>query len=112
MDKLMKPFNTMEAYGRLMQSGMPEAEAKAVIDVFEGASQINEDHVATKADLAATTAGLTAEMTAIKTDVASLRSEMKAELSIVKADIHWLQRLFFGSTFLILVNIAISLVHH
>lgn len=139
MDQTMKQFNVMQAYEKLTQSGMAETEAKALIEVLEGASHLNAE-VATKTDIAATKADIAstkADIAAMKGDIAVLRAEMredriatKAEIATVRTEvvhlearmnarmdtmtesIHWLQRLFFGSTCLILVNIAINLVHH
>ena len=88
-------FDTLEASKRLREAGMAEGVAEAVVAVFQHATTgLDLSHLATKVDLAelrsemATKADLAETSALLNAGLTELRSEMgtKAELEAVRAD--------------------------
>ncbi len=47
----------------------------------------------------------------VENKITEVKSELKQDIAELKGSVHFLTKLFFGSVFLILVDIAISLLH-
>jgi hypothetical protein len=90
--------HSFQNFDRLKASGVPEQQARAIIETIEDSAEINLKDLATKADLGLAKTELQAEM-------AKLRIELKS-------DINWLKRLFMSGMMLILINIMVTLLHH
>lgn len=94
MELTMGHFNALQAFDRLKESGISEIQARAIVRTVEESSANNLEAVATKGDLV------------------QLETKLSGQINELKVSMNWLQLLFFGSTFLIIVNIAVALLHH
>lgn len=101
MELAMGHFNILRSFDRLKESGIPEVQARAIIEMVEESSTQNMEAVATKGDILQLEGCLKKDTT-----------EVRGEINEMKVSILWLQRLFFSSIFLILINIAATFLHH
>ncbi len=98
----MGHFNTLKSFERLKKAGVPESQARELVEIMQESINDNTTHLATKADLQlmATKMATKADLEPIKTDIA-----------VLKAGLAFMQRLFFGSTLIILLAIAGLYLH-
>ncbi len=90
----MAHFNALKSFDRLKDAGIPEDQARAIVETVEESSMANFEAVATKGDLK------------------QLEIKLTSEINEVKISIGWLQKLYFSSVLLIIINIAITWLHH
>ncbi len=79
------PFDTLSMARKLQASGMDGVMASGTVDVIVDA--LSGAALATKADLAATTASIDALRTEVKGDIDSLRTELKTEIGILRTEL-------------------------
>lgn len=97
--------NVFQSFDRLKKSGVPEAQARSIIEVIEEASEVSFKELTTKSDLKVTE-------TLLRQEIQEVRTELKSEIQELRGDVHWLKKMFFGFTLLIVGNTVITLLHH
>jgi Protein of unknown function (DUF1640) len=87
-------FDTLVQVKRLREAGFDEKQAEALTTVLRDAVKpFDTSELATKADLAALSVALKADLAALKADVATkselaaLKADIKADLAALKADV-------------------------
>lgn len=112
MELAMGNFNALQAFDRLKDSGISEVQARAIVQTVEQCSSQSLEAVATKGDIVHLEGQINELAVATKGDLLQLETKFSGQINELKVSMNWLQRLFFGSTFLIIVNIAVALLHH
>ena len=99
--------HSFKFFDRLKESGVPEQQARAIIETIEDSAEVSLTDLATKTDMALAKADLNLVKSELKSEISDLRTELKN-------DINWLKRLFMGGMLLIIININIvtPLLHH
>ena len=84
-------FDTHSSVKTLTASGMPEAQAEAVTELFKAAREANLGSLATKVDLAQVKADLQRDIAEVRADLqrdtAEVRADLQRALAETKADI-------------------------
>ena len=78
-------FDTLEYFGKLTSAGVPEAQARVLVEAMQGVvrqyDETSRKELATKGDIQ----GVRAEIQAVRTDIQDLRLEMKSmEMRLLK----------------------------
>ena len=99
-------------FDHLKEAGVPEEQARAIIETIEDSGDSSLKDLTTKSNLAL----VKTDLASVKTDLALAKVELKAEISELRTDINWLKRLFMGGLLMIIINININIVmpllHH
>jgi hypothetical protein len=81
-----------QSYDRLKAAGMPEAQARSIVEAIEDHADFSFKELATKADLRAETAEIRAEIADLKvqlnTQINDLKEEMHARTNSLRQEIH------------------------
>lgn len=116
-------FDALKSLDRLKSSGIEEGQARAFISLLQESTHSSFENLTSKEDLentkselkqdiALTEARLENKITEVKSELKQDIAEVKNELSGIKGTNNLLVKLFSGSVLLIVVNIAITLLHH
>jgi uncharacterized protein YceH (UPF0502 family) len=89
-------FDKLAYVDRLKAAGVGEREARALA---EGLDQALREEVATKSDLAAVKADLTAEIAAVETRLTAVKHKLQVEIQTAKHDVlRWMVGMAFAQT--------------
>ena len=99
-----KMTTSLEAYTKLKETGLSEAQARVIAESIQTHSEMTLQELATKADFD----NLETKVTKLETSVGKLEGNFLR----LENDIHWLTRLFMGSTLVILLGLALNFLHH
>jgi hypothetical protein len=80
----MPVFNTLKSADALMAAGVPDAQARATVQVMADALESNVDRLATKDDLKMLGTELRGEMKLLASDLNRRMDKIEAELGHVK----------------------------
>lgn len=98
-------FDPLESLDELKSSGIGEKQARAFISLVKKSTNSSFESLASKEDLVLAEARLENKITEVK-------SELKQDIAEIKGSVNLLSKLFFGSVLLIMVDIAVTLLHH
>ncbi len=81
--QVVRPFNSLKSFDRLMGAGVSEQQAREFIGIFEDSINASVENLTTKPELEAAVVSLRSE---IQTVEASLKSEIQTSEASVRAD--------------------------
>lgn len=106
-----KMTTSLEAYTKMKEAGFPEPQALAIAESIQTHSEITLKDLPTKTDFAK----LGNKVDKLESRMDNLQGKVdKLEKNALRIenDIHWLTRLFMGSTLFILLGLALNFLHH
>lgn len=89
--QVVRPFNSLKSFDRLMDAGVSEQQAREFIGIFEDSINASVENLTTKPELEAAVVSLKSEIqtveTTLKSEIQSLRSDMQASEASLRSEI-------------------------
>lgn len=104
--QVVRPFNSLKSFDRLMGAGVSEQQAREFIGIFEDSINASVENLTTKPELEAAVTCLKSEIQAseasvradmqalelsLKAEIQAVRSEMQASDALIRADMQTLE---------------------
>lgn len=78
------PFDTLKCLEKLTTSGMPESQAKAQIEIFSEAMQMNTQNLASERDLRELEVRLDAKLEKVEAKLEKVEIELSGQIALLR----------------------------
>ena len=84
--QVVRPFNSLKSFDRLMGAGVSEQQAREFIGIFEDSINASVENLTTKPELEAAVTTLRSEIQAVRSDMQALEISLRSEVQAVRSD--------------------------